>query len=180
MKFFKQLIVTVALVMCGAVAHADNYIPKDLGSPGVFSNTWTFLGVADTAHVAGESFEDYYLFNVPDAQNISVSLTSLLQAGKSGVSFLGADSGFILFSYSDGTPLHGVDGTSAASLTGGSWLLGSGTYGLYVAGTYLLNGGSYAGQILGTPLAAVPEPSTLLMLLAGIALVGGVARRRRA
>lgn len=178
MNSFKQLIVTIALAMFGAAAHADIYVPKDLGSPNVFTNTWTFLGVADTPHVAGNTFGDYYLFNVPDAQNISVSLTGLLQGSSSGVSFL--KGGFIVFSYSDGASLYEFDATSSASATGAPFRLDSGVYGLFVAGTYLVNGGAYGGQIFGSPLAAVPEPATVLMLLAGLALVAGAARRRRA
>ena len=180
MKFFKQWIVAATLALCGAAAHADIYIPKDIGPPGVFTNTWTFAGSNDTAHVAGANFEDIFLFNVPDAQNISVSLTSLLQVGTPGVSFAGANSGFVIFNYGDKTPLYGVDGTNVGSLTGAPLLLNSGTYGLFVAGTYLLNGGAYGGQIFGAPLAAVPESSTVLMLLAGMALVAGAVRRRRA
>jgi len=63
---------------------------------------------------------------------------------------------------------------------GAPFRLDSGVYGLFVAGTYLVNGGAYGGQIFGSPLAAVPEPATVLMLLAGLALVAGAARRRRA
>ncbi|HEX7982999.1 MAG TPA: FxDxF family PEP-CTERM protein [Duganella sp.] len=178
MKFFKQLIVAATLALCGAAAHADIYIPKDIGPPGVFSNTWTFSGSNDTAHVAGTDFADIFLFNVPDAQNITVSLTSFLQVGSPGVSFAGPDSGFIIFDYADKIPLYGIAGTNVGSLTGAPLLLNSGTYGLYVAGTYLLNGGAYGGQIFGAPLAAVPESSTVLMLLAGMVLIAGVARRR--
>jgi len=178
MKFFRQLIVTVALVMCGAAAHADIYIPKDFGAPGVFSNTWSFDDSSTGAHVAGADFNDIFYFNVPDAQNISFSLSDLFKTSSSDISFLGG--GFILFTYSDGTLLDAADATHKSTLSGGPWLLDSGTYGLYVAGTYLVTGASYGGQILGTPLAAVPEPATVLLLLAGMALVAVAARRRRA
>lgn len=180
MKFLKQLIVAATLALCGAAAHADIFIPKDIGPPGVFSNTWTFAGANDTAHVAGTSFADIFLFNVPDAQNISVSITSLLQVGSPGVSFAGPDSGFAIFDYSDKTTLYGVDGTNVGSVTGAPLFLNSGTYGLFVAGTYLVNGGAYGGQIYGAPVAAVPEASTVLMLLVGMVFVTGAARRRRA
>lgn len=176
MKFFKQLIVTVALAMSAVVAHADTYVPKDIGSPGVYTNTWTFNDIGTQAHVAGADFEDYYVFNVPDAQNITVSVISLLLGGTPGVSFTGG--GFVLFTYSDFDIVAAVDATQSTYVSGGSWVLGSGTYGLYVAGTYLANGASYAGQILGTPLA-VPEPSSIMLLLSGMALLGGVAQRRR-
>lgn len=178
MKFFKQLVVAITLALCGAAAHADIFINKDIGPPGVFSNTWTFAGSNDTAHVAGTDFADIFLFNVPDAQNITVSLTSLLQVGSPGVSFAGPDSGFIIFDYGDKIPLYGINGSNVGSLTGAPLLLNSGTYGLYVAGTYLLNGGAYGGQIFGAPLAAVPESSTVLMLLAGMVLIAGAVRRR--
>ncbi|TFW23861.1 FxDxF family PEP-CTERM protein [Duganella callida] len=178
MKFIKHLIVTVTLAMFGIAAQAQIYVPKDLGSPGDFDNSWTFLGDASVPHVAGEKFVDTYIFNVPDAQNISVSLTSLLtRAGSSGVSFL--NGGFVLKDWANNTELYNVDATKAGSIISDTWALGSGTYGLYVVGTYLVNGGTYGGQIWGTPLAAVPEPSSVLMLLAGMALVAGVAQRRR-
>ncbi len=177
MKFFKQLIVTVALAVSAFAAHADTFVNKDIGAPGNFNNTWTFLGVNDTAHVAGQQFNDFFIFNVPDTQYISVTLTSLLQGTSNSASFL--NGGFLLYTYSDGDVVAAVDATKSNTVTGGAWLLGSGTYGLYVAGSYLLNGGNYGGQILGTPLTAVPEPSSILMLLAGMALVAGVAQRRR-
>ncbi|MYM21053.1 PEP-CTERM sorting domain-containing protein [Duganella sp. FT135W] len=178
MKFFRQLIVTVALAMCGVAAHADIYVPKDPGAPGVFSNTWTFDDSSTGTHAAGAEFKDVFYFNVPDAQNISVSLTDLFKTSSSDVSFLGG--ALILFSYSDFTELQNVDGTQKSTLSGGAWLLDSGTYGLYVVGTYLVDGASYGGQVLGTPVVAVPEPATVLLLLAGLALVAVVAQRRRA
>jgi hypothetical protein len=177
MKFFKQLIVTVALAMSAFAAHADTFVGKDIGVPGDFNNTWTFLGSNDTAHAAGDQFNDFFIFNVPDTQYISVTLTSLLRGKSDGVSFL--DGGFLIYTYSDGDVVAAVDASLSNTVTGGAWLLGSGTYGLYVAGSYLLNGGNYGGQILGTPVTAVPEPSSILMLLAGMALVAGVAQRRR-
>lgn len=177
MKFFKQLIVTVALAMSAFAAHADTFVNKDIGAPGDFNNTWTFLGVNDTAHIAGQQFNDFFIFNVPDTQYISVTLTSLLRGTSDSVSFLGG--GFLIYTYSDGDVMAAVDATQSHTVTGGAWLLGSGTYGLYVAGSYALNGGNYGGQILGTPVMAVPEPSSILMLLAGMALVAGVAQRRR-
>lgn len=178
MKFFRQLIVTVALVMCGAAAHADIYVPKDAGAPGVFSNTWTFDDSGTGLHEAGAVFNDIFIFNVPDAQKISVSLSDLFKTSASDVSFLGG--GFVIFTYGEGTQLFGADAATQSTVSGGPWLLDSGTYGLWVAGTYLVNDASYGGQILGTPLTAVPEPSTVLLLLAGLALVAAAARRRRA
>jgi hypothetical protein len=55
--------------------------------------------------------------------------------------------------------------------------LTSGTYVLEVDGTVVGNGGGvYASDI--TVTAAVPEPETYGMLLAGMALLGAVARRK--
>lgn len=186
MKFFKQLIATAALAMCGVVAHADTFVPMDTGAPGVFTDTWTFNDLGTTPHTAGSLFEDIYIFNVPDAQSISVSLVSLLTpfsptkpdtSFMPGVSFTGG--GFVIFTYGEGDTVAYTDATHSSWVGGGSWLLTSGTYGLYVVGTYLVDGGSYAGQIYGAPLAAVPEPSAVLMLLAGMALLAGAAQRRR-
>jgi hypothetical protein len=55
--------------------------------------------------------------------------------------------------------------------------LSSGTYTLTVTGTVVgTQGGSYGGDIV---VAAVPEPETYAMLMAGLGLVGCVARRRK-
>ncbi|MDR1423835.1 MAG: FxDxF family PEP-CTERM protein [Azoarcus sp.] len=59
--------------------------------------------------------------------------------------------------------------------------LGAGSYNLWVSGSSPLGGqGSYSISITSSPTLAVPEPETYAMLLAGLGIVGAVARRRRA
>ncbi|MDR1351357.1 MAG: FxDxF family PEP-CTERM protein [Zoogloeaceae bacterium] len=60
--------------------------------------------------------------------------------------------------------------------------LGAGSYSLWVSGNLAGSRGSYSIAIMSssTRLPAVPEPETYAMLLAGLGIVGAVARRRSA
>lgn len=66
--------------------------------------------------------------------------------------------------------LGGKLGTSFANLTGTS-----------MAGFAVLNAGIYGNSATGSPTlaVAVPEPATGALALAGLAVVGGIARRRK-
>nr|WP_316642965.1 FxDxF family PEP-CTERM protein [uncultured Roseateles sp.] len=54
-------------------------------------------------------------------------------------------------------------------------LLAAGTYSIKVTGTSMSAGSSYTGNVT---LAPVPEPETYALMLAGLAAVGFIARRR--
>lgn len=71
-----------------------------------------------------------------------------------------------------------TSGTSAS----GTFLLGPGTYSVFVGGNDFGNYGSPLKYGLDTSISvtAVPEPETYAMLLAGLALIGGIAKRRKA
>jgi hypothetical protein len=58
----------------------------------------------------------------------------------------------------------------------GSTTLPAGFYQLKVSGTTVGGQASYGGNIVATP---VPEPETYAMLLAGLGVVGFLARRRQ-
>lgn len=183
MKLFKQFFVAVVLGLCGLAANAQQFIPMDPGAPGQFNVSWSFDDAWSAPHVAGD-FIDVYQFNVPDAQNISVSVWDQKIGGSAGVGFYG----FGLFSWADymisgGNPallaLGLPSSPGAGSVSGGSWLFNSGTYGLALFGTYTANGASYQGIINGVPASAVPEPAEMLMMMAGLMVVAGALRRRR-
>lgn len=70
--------------------------------------------------------------------------------------------------------------TGAATSATGSFLLGPGTYSIFVGGNDF---GNYGGALkygfnVNLSVAAVPEPETYAMLLVGLGLMGTIARRR--
>ena len=81
-----------------------------------------------------------------------------------------------------GVPNNPVAGSSFANPVP-SAVFGVGAYDLQISGTALL-GGYYSGIInlsstVGPPPPPIPEPETYAMMLAGLGLMGYVARRRK-
>lgn len=193
MKHFKQLLLAAAVALIGTTsAHATTttgiaYVPMDAGSPGVFTTSWSFSDQPDGAaddpfkgtHAVGTHFDDLFIFNVPDQETITFDVKAVKQGATFGVNFVDSgNGGYALYQYADGT-LLGLGGpTNTHAIIGGSWTLGSGTYALEIAGVYAVKGGIYAGEIDGVP-TPVPEPTSALMMLAGLAGLAGIARLRR-
>jgi hypothetical protein len=130
------------------------------------------------------SFNDVFTFNVSQASDTISSAVSLYLPGINGGSAFYNITGGTLSLYSD----PGGDG-----LAGSNTLLGSTSWGStngvlavnnVAAGTYFwkvsgdavgLNGGVY---LYAADTAPVPEPSTYLMMLLGLGLLGFVAKRQ--
>jgi len=185
MKLFNKILLSaVAAMGATSAAHAApapaplvTYVPMDLGAPGVFTDTWSFSG-GGTGAVAGKTFDDVFLFNVTDTPNISFVASSTVTNGVTGVNFLGG--AYAVYAWSDGTLYDLRAANLPGSVSGGIYSLSTGEYALEIAGTYVANGGSFSGVITGMPVAAaVPEPTSWLMMLAGLTAVAGVARRRK-
>ena len=136
----------------------------------------------NTAAINGKpakgSFLDEFLFEVPFAQStVSSSLTTSINGNKnidfSSITITNGSQ--TLYSFTQ----TAFDATGAEQWTLNNALLSAGTtYHLLLAGTSAVGGTRYSGDM--SAVAAVPEPSTWAMALAGLAAVGAIARRRRA
>lgn len=186
MTIFKQLALAAALIVAGVTgAHASTeiageYVPMDPGAPGDFTNTWT-LGSADflppsatatETGTKGDSFANYFLFNVPEDEYVTFGFSTEFKRGPE-VSF----SGWLIGDYADGNIIDSQGSLISNAVQSGTYLLTSGTYEIDVFGTFVQAGGQYDGYIIGTP---VPEPTGWALMLAGVGALGALARRRRA
>ncbi|CAN5290573.1 hypothetical protein BH11PSE9_BH11PSE9_31570 [soil metagenome] len=122
--------------------------------------------------VAG-GFTDVYTFTVVQASSFIASFTSVVNGGQ--------DVDFTSFSLSGpsgtffGTQLL-PDPVEVYSLNVGN--IAAGAYQLTVTGINSAAVGSYGGSV--AVAAPVPEPQTYALMLAGLGVMGFVARRRRA
>ena len=160
-------------------------------SPFTASYGDSFTSAQPQVGTTGYSFTDAYVFTtgVPgsfDSLSVTINLGSVLniinfQAGVFNGTPLGASGGSFI----------GNSGSTSGAVSGLAWNSGSngmvqlsdtslpsGTYTLEIRGWVTgTNGGSYAGVL---NIAPVPEPGTVAMMLAGLALAGLTVARRSA
>ena len=123
------------------------------------------------------SFVDEYTFEVPFAQSgFSGSFTTSLN-GSRDIDFAS------IYVTNGSTTLYNFVQTSTDATGSEQWTLSNAalsagtTYHLFLAGTSAVAGTAYVGEL--SAVAAVPEPGTWAMALAGLAAVGVLARRRQ-
>ncbi|MPS47736.1 FxDxF family PEP-CTERM protein [Methylobacillus sp.] len=162
MNILKSVLVPAAFLVAASSAYAD---VVDLGELNAGINTYTGTVAADT------TFSTNYTFSLADVSSGIFSL-SQLPLSNGGVSVLDfSNLSFNLYS--------STDTWLAGAVAGGEFTfssLAAGDYYITVGGTSSgVAGGIYSGAI---NIAAVPEPSSVAMLMIGFAALGAVARRR--
>ena len=162
---FKQAVLVATLAVAAAPALAATYNIGTLPvAPTVYSNT---------ASVSPGAFSDTYNFLFPmlgsqaSASAVSIQLSGLLDIGNLKVELFDASNTFIA---------GGAMGTSSS--VNNVPLVGGASYYYKVTGTATgALGGTYAFIASAAP---IPEPGTYALLLAGLGVVGFLARRRAA
>jgi hypothetical protein len=148
---------------------------------GVVGNAMSNIGAGNTAvtysnaailpTMAPASTELYYINS--DTDMLSVALTgfnapTIMTVGALGVDVLKAN-GFELLASGQAFAALNVDGGTS---------LVTGIYGIDLASGAATLIGDYNGTLSGLTLAPIPEPGSIAMMLAGLAALGFVGRRR--
>ncbi|MDN3543434.1 FxDxF family PEP-CTERM protein [Kinneretia asaccharophila] len=167
----KSVVIAAALAVSGVGAWAAGgpVSPSPSASfsntvTGAFTDIWTFDLGTESAVAASIT-------------NVQVSFASLSTGGILGFSAWLNDK--LLVGPTSEVTNNGV--TVTTKVVAGGSILPAGTYQLKVTGTGITGASaSYGGNIVATPITTpIPEPETYAMLLAGLGVVGFVARRRK-
>jgi len=141
------------------------------------------VAVSTTPTPAGNSFSDVVLgsFTLTQASDVTGSVLAATTVGFGNGLTLPLQS--VTFSFAGLNGLNGLTDLDASASGFHYANLAAGTYQLLASGS--LSGPGFGGiAVLSTTLdvtaaAVVPEPATYALMLAGIAAIGFVARRRR-
>ncbi len=176
MKNSKSLIAAVVLASASLGSAA---LAADITTPPQALNlvgTSAFFGDSFDIDQMSDTFSDHFTFSVTGTlpTNLDAIVSSISRTAATGLDI----TGLALYTGS-GTQL--ATGTSLQSGAIDVWTvtadnLATGSYYLQVSGTMVSDtSGSFGGAVM---LAPVPEPATYGMMLAGLGLVGFMARRR--
>jgi hypothetical protein len=157
-----------------ATASANTYLLGDL--------TASILPPTVITHAPG-SFEDLFFFNLSVASIGSATVADLPITGPSGSLFDIVGGSFSTFLYQDYGTVGSVDVADSGFILGtGNYVYSSGplavgNYYIKIVGTAVGSaGGTYMTQATALP---VPEADTSAMMMAGLGLMGVIARRRK-
>jgi hypothetical protein len=162
MKKSAWLVAASALLAGSAMAGSVVYPEGSLGSltpfPALYGN------LLATNKVTGGVYTDDYFFDLSQASTVTGSVGSFF--------------GTVTFSkvLIDGTPLTLTATNSGYGFSLANVAAGTG-HKLTVQGAFAQFGNGYVGGLTATP--AVPEPESIALALAGLGVVGSLARRRR-
>jgi len=167
-----------------SVAIAAALVGASLSASAATTNLGTVSTSVPTSFggYASGSISDIFTFSLPANSGSGYSVVNFPLSTSAGTFNL-LLSGLALFSNADGI-VGNTDDSYVTSATGNSNAL-SFSFANTPAGNYYLQvfgvtkgslGGLYTGAISVTP---VPEPETFAMLLAGLGVMGAIARRRK-
>jgi hypothetical protein len=150
-----------------------------------------FFGDTFAMNNNGATFADHFTFSVTGTttSNFDAIISSISRTADTGLDI----SGLSLYRVGGGTGTGGTAGdtlvSSGSSMSSGQmdvWTLSSdnleaGNYYVMVSGNLVSDtSASFGGAVMLAPTAPVPEPETYGMMLAGLGVVGFLARRRKA
>lgn len=173
--FVRNLIAASAFVMASVSAHAAVFAPfSDLGVVG--TQAVSFGGFSRFEEVT--PFDITYDFSLSAASGLTGFIG---QAGTDFELIEAATTEFALTPITlENILVDGVAATTFVAQNGGFSFsfagLSSGAHTLTVRGVGMPEYGAFVGNVT----AAIPEPTTYALLLAGLGVVGAVASRRRA
>ncbi len=177
MKNSKSLL--AAVVLATASLGASSAYAEDISSPAqaltIVDNS-AFFGDAFAMNNNGDTFMDQFTFSVTgpatslDAIISSISRTAATGLDITGLSLYSGAGALITSGTSVSTGIQDIWTLSADSLANGN-------YYLQVSGSMVSDtSGAFGGSMMLNP---VPEPETYGMMLAGLGVVGMLARRRQ-
>jgi len=160
MKLVKQLLIGATILLAASNAQAATY------NLGTLTDSYNEFG---SYSVAKGSFSDTINFSLANTSDTDFGVGSIfVKVGN----IVRRDITGLTLSLFQGTTDLGLSGTDFSATA-----LAAGDYHLLVTGNATgSQGGTYGGGINVSP---VPEANTFAMMLAGLGLMGFVARRRR-
>ena len=180
------LVAGAASASQGAAAQAiDRTVPLATAGDGVGGFNAHF-GDTFTASTVGSTFSDVFAFNIGAPFDAAASVTSSYLNTPQTKDLL--ITGLSLYRYDlatlnvVGTAIAGISETGFGAHPTDSWSLSGyglagGNYALKVNGQVLgTGGGAFGGDLTVSP---VPEPQAWGMMLAGVGVLGALARRRK-